>query len=103
MCVGLAGHVAVEDYAGAVRCREAGSELATRIFGGSSISVSAACIDTPLVGATDRVAGRSATAPIHAAPSADVPGAQRFWVSEISRIGPVLSRAHIQRSVVLLI
>ena len=107
LCVGPAGHVAVEDYDAASRCRESYSGLATDAATGLSVlGAHPACVDTPILGvAGERSTSllRFATVTLAISPTAELPLLDAFaqhvdWTQELP-----LTIARILRSVVLLI
>ena len=107
LCVGAAGHVAVEDYEAASHCRESGGGLDTNDFTGTSVlGASPACVDTPLLAAgIERsnsplrfAAVAMALAPIAELPSFDAFADHAGWTRE-SRS----NSTRILKSIVLLI
>lgn len=107
LCVGPAGHVAVEDYEAASRCRESEVGVGTNAFTGFSVlGAPPACVDTPLLGsAAERstspvrfLAAAVATASVAELPRAEAFAGRADWLHERPP-----TRSRILRSVILLI
>lgn len=107
LCVGPAGHVAVEDYEAALRCHASAAALeANPVVGASVLGVTSECADTPLLqAAPERSASplRISTASVAASsvvepPRRDVLPGRSVWEHR-----SLQTSAHILRSVVLLI
>ena len=107
LCVGPAGHVAVEDDEAALRCRD----LATEIGPVGSIATPmvrapATCVDTLLLGAAPHQSTsplRFAVAALATVPVAELPRPRVFARGGASMREPPPASARILRSVILLI
>jgi len=106
LCVGPAGHLAVENTEAAARCRALQAELALESLGGvPAVGAPATCVDTPVFTAADRGASLvrfvlpALAAALHTAlPRPTV----TTWRAHPSA-EPRAARARMLRSVVLLI
>ena len=106
VCVGPAGHVAVEDYEAASRCRASESGLGAEVFAGFSIvGARSVCVDTALFGASPEGSTSLLRAPalvvataVVALPDVEVAPRRAVW----SQDPPGMS-TRVLRSVVLLI
>ena len=107
LCVGQAGHVAIEDYKAAQRCRESSAGLASDVVSGSStVAAPPACVDTPafvaaLEQATSPARGHDVAVAVPLATT--LPLAPLAAIRVARTTAPPPPSARILRSVVLLI
>lgn len=108
VCVGQAGHVAVEDYKAAQICRESSAGFAADAdvaSGSAAVAAPADCVDTPLWVATFERAtspARGHDVAIAPSPASALPLAPLLAIAVARATAPPPS-THVLRSVVLLI